>query len=128
MGPVFLPVFLVLKKCRVHDDNILFIDASQHFEKVGNQNTLTDVHVEKIIDTYQRREAIDKYAYVASLGEVAENDYNLNIPRYVDTFEEEEPVDMNAVVRDLKALEVDIQETDQTIAEFCKELEIESPF
>ena len=119
---------LVLKKCRVHDDNILFIDASQHFDKAGNQNTLTDVHVEKIIDTYQRREAIDKYAYVASLGEVAENDYNLNIPRYVDTFEEEEPVDMNAVVRDLKALEVDIQETDQTIAEFCKELEIESPF
>ena len=112
----------------MHDDNILFIDASQHFEKVGNQNTLTDGHVEKIIDTYQRREAIDKYAYVASLGEVAENDYNLNIPRYVDTFEEEEPVDMNAVVRDLKALEVDIQETDQTIARFCKELEIESPF
>ena len=112
----------------MHDDNILFIDASQHFEKVGNQNKLTDVHVEKIIDTYQRREAIDKYAYVASLGEVAENDYNLNIPRYVDTFEEEEPVDMNTVVRDLKALEVDIQETDQTISEFCKELEIENPF
>ena len=119
---------LVLKKCRVHDDNILFIDASQHFEKVGNQNKLTDVHVEKIIDTYQRREAIDKYAYVASLGEVAENDYNLNIPRYVDTFEEEEPVDMDAVVKDLKTLEVDIQKTDQTIAGFCKELEIESPF
>ena len=119
---------LVLKKCRVHDGNILFVDASQHFEKSGNKNILTDEHVEKIIDTYQRREAIDKYAYVASLGEVAENDYNLNIPRYVDTFEEEEPVNMNAVVSDLKALEVDIQETDQTIAEFCKELEIESPF
>ena len=119
---------LVLKKCRIHDGNILFVDASQHFEKSGNKNMLTDEHVEKIIDTYQRREAIDKYAYVASLGEVAENDYNLNIPRYVDTFEEEEPVDMDSVVRDLKALEVDIQETDQTIVRFCKELEIESPF
>ena len=87
---------LVLKKCRVQDNNILFIDASQHFEKVGNQNTLTDEHVEKIIVTYQTRETIDKYAYVASLDEViATNDYNLNIPRYVDTFEEEEPVDIN---------------------------------
>ena len=58
---------LVLKKCRVQDNNILFIDASQHFDKVGNQNTLTDEHVEKIIVTYQTRETIDKYAYVASL-------------------------------------------------------------
>ena len=90
----------------MHDNNILFIDASQHFDKVGNQNTLTDEHVEKIITTYQAREAIDKYAYVASLDEVKENDYNLNIPRYVDTFEEEEPVDMDAVVKDLRTLEV----------------------
>ena len=119
---------LVLKKCRVHDDNILFIDASQHFKKAGNQNTLTDGHVEKIIDAYLRREAIDKYAYVASLDEVKENDYNLNIPRYVDTLEEEEPVDITAVARDLKALEIDMQETDEAIAGFCKELGIESPF
>ena len=95
---------LVLKKCRVHDNDILFIDASQHFEKSGNQNTLTDEHVEKIVDAYQKREAIDKYTYVASLDEVKENDYNLNIPRYVDTFEEEEPVDLKAVVvKDLKS-------------------------
>ena len=119
---------LVLKKCRVQDNNILFIDASQNFDKVGNQNTLTDKHVEKIITTYQSREPIDKYAYVASLDEIATNDYNLNIPRYVDTFEEEEPVDIGAVVKDLKALEMDMQETDKTIAGFCKELGIESPF
>ena len=119
---------LILKKCRVHDNNILFIDASQHFDKVGNQNTLTDEHVEKIITTYQARETIDKYAYVASLDEVKENDYNLNIPRYVDTFEEEEPVDMDAVVKDLKALDADMKDTDKTIAGFCKELGIESPF
>ncbi len=119
---------LVLKKCRVHDDNILFIDASQQFEKSGNQNMLTDQQVEKIVDTYRKREAIDKYAHVASLDEVRENDYNLNIPRYVDTFEEEEPVDIGAVAQDLKALEVDMQETDRTIAGFCKELGVESPF
>ncbi len=56
---------LVFKKCRVHDDDILFIDASQHFEKVGNQNALTDDHVAKIVETYQNRENIDKYAYAA---------------------------------------------------------------
>ncbi len=124
-----IPVcILVLKKCRVHDRDILFIDASQHFEKAGNQNILTDEHVEKIMDAYQKRDVIDKYAYVASLDEVKENDYNLNIPRYVDTFEEEEPVDMDAVVKDLKALETDMQATDKTITGFCKELGIESPF
>ena len=87
---------------------------------------LTDAHVDKIVDAYQNRETIEKYTYVASLNEVAENDYNLNIPRYVDTFEEEAPVDIDAVVKDLKALEVDMQETDNTIAGFCKELGIAS--
>lgn len=119
---------LILKKCRVHDDNILFIDASAHFEKQGNQNVLTDDHVEKIVETYQQRKTEDKYSYVASLQEIAENDYNLNIPRYVDTFEEEEPVDIDQVVKDLKALEQSMAETDATIAGFCQELGIESPF
>ena len=119
---------LVTKKCRANDDNILFIDASRHFEKAGNQNVLTNAHVDKIIEAYRKREDIDRYAHITSLDEVAENDYNLNIPRYVDTFEEEEPVDIDAIVRDLKSLEKDINETDKTIAEFCKELGIESPF
>ena len=119
---------LVFKKCRVHDDNILFIDASQHFDKVGNQNALSNEHVAKIIQTYAARENIDKYAYVAPLSEVAENDYNLNIPRYVDTFEEEEPIDIKAVAAELQALESDMQQTDATIAKFCKELGIPAPF
>ncbi len=119
---------LIFKKCRVHDDNILFIDASQHFDKVGNQNALSDEHVAKIIQTYAARENIDKYAYVAPLSEVAENDYNLNIPRYVDTFEEEEPIDIKAVAAELQALENDMQQTDATIAKFCKELGIPAPF
>ena len=119
---------LVLKKCRVHDDNVLFIDASQHFEKVGNQNRLIDNHVEKIVETYQRRENVEKYAYVASIDEVVLNDYNLNIPRYVDTFEEEEPVDITAVVKDLRSVEADIQKTDKVITGICRELGIESPF
>lgn len=119
---------LIMKKCRVHDDDILFIDASQYFEKVGNQNTLTDEHVAKIVETYQRRETIEKYSYVASLDEVEENNYNLNIPRYVDTFEEEETVDIEVVASELKALETDMVNTDKTIVGFCKELGISSPF
>ncbi|WP_054851345.1 type I restriction-modification system subunit M [Olleya sp. ITB9] len=117
-------------------ESILFIDASQHFEKVKTQNVLQDKHIDKIVDTYRaychseriQSATIDKYSYVASLEEVKENDYNLNIPRYVDTFEEEEPVDLATVAKDLKALEQDIAETDATIADFCKQLNIETPF
>jgi len=119
---------LVFKKCRVHDENILFIDASREFEKVGNRNSLADEQVEKIVETCRRREDVDKYAYAASLAEIRENDYNLNIPRYVDTFEEEAAVDLGAVVKELETLEADMLKTDETIAGFCKELGIESPF
>lgn len=119
---------LVLKKCRVHDDNILFIDASREFDKVGNQNALSNAHVEKIIDTYAKRESVEKYAHVAKLNEIAENDFNLNIPRYVDTFEEEEPVDLEATAYALQELESEMAKTDETIAGFCAELGITNPF
>jgi len=118
----------VFKKCREDSDNILFIDASNDFEKVGNKNHLTDENVAKIIDTFKSRETIDKYSYLASLSEVKENDYNLNIPRYVDTFEEEEPVDLRAVSAELKAIDAQMLETDNTIASFCDELGIATPF
>lgn len=119
---------LVLSKCRVHSDDILFIDASNDFEKVGNQNQLTQENIDKIIDTYRNRTVIEKYSYVAPLSEVAENDYNLNIPRYVYTFEEEKEIDLDAVAIDLQALEKDLAATDLAIAEFCKELNIATPF
>jgi len=119
---------LVLKKQRAHKNNILFIDASNHFEKVKNQNVLRPEDIEKIVTTYRERITEDKYSYVAELAEVQENDYNLNIPRYVDTFEEEEAVDLEAVAKELKALELEMQETDKAIADYCKELGIEAPF
>ncbi len=119
---------LVFKKCREHPDDILFIDASQHFEKVKSQNLLRDEDVDRIVDTYEKRTSIDKYSYVATLDEVRENDYNLNIPRYVDTFEEEEPIDIAAVAAELTALETEMQTTDETIAGFCRELGIDTPF
>ena len=121
---------LVLKKCREQDDNIIFIDASgdDHFVKEGNQNVLRIEDVEQIVNTYRNRETIGKYSYVATLAEIAENDYNLNIPRYVDTFEEEEPVDLDAVSAELKQIEIDLQSTNKTIAGFCAELNISTPF
>ena len=119
---------LVLSKCRVNDDNILFIDASNEFEKDGNKNKLTEDHIDKIVNTFRERKTVDKFSYVATLDEVKENDYNLNIPRYVDTFEEEEPVDLEAVSNALQDLEKDIAETNATIADFCKQLNIKTPF
>ena len=119
---------LVFKKCREQPNDILFIDASQHFEKVKTQNYLRDEDVDRIVDTFSKRITIDKYSYVASLDEVRENDYNLNIPRYVDTFEEEEPIDIDAVAGELRALEDEMKTTDETIAGFCRELNISTPF
>ncbi len=121
---------LVFKKCREVDDNIVFIDASGdgHYEKVGNQNVLRDSDVELIVNTYRNRETIDKYSYVASLSEIAENDYNLNIPRYVDTFEEEEPIDLDQLASELKSLDKQMEAVDTEIARFCAELGISTPF
>ena len=119
---------MVYKKCRENPDDVVFIDASEHYEKVKTQNVLRPEDIDKIISTYRNRETIDKYSYVASLEEIDENDYNLNIPRYVDTFEEEEPVDIKAVAQEIKALEEDLKEADALIASFCKELNIETPF
>lgn len=119
---------LVFKKCREDSDNVLFIDASNEFNKAKNQNYLTEDNVQKIIDTYTNREAIEKYSHLASMAEIKENDYNLNIPRYVDTFEEEDPVDLAAVSSQLQALEAEMTTTDATIAKFCEELGIAKPF
>ena len=121
---------LVLKKCRKQDDNIVFIDASGegNFIKEGNQNALRNEDVERIVKTYQNRESIDKYSNVVSLTEIAENDYNLNIPRYVDTFEEEEPVNLELVSKELKSIDKELLETNSKISSFCKELNIQTPF
>ncbi len=133
---------LVLRKQRTHPEHVLFIDASgeDHYEKVKTQNRLRPQDINKIIDTYRgfvqksplergfRGVLEDKYSYITNREEIAENDYNLNIPRYVDTFEEEEPVDLEAVANELRQLEQDMKETDATIADYCKQLGIEAPF
>lgn len=115
---------LVMKKCRQSDDNILFIDASKEFEKVKTQNKLRPEHIQKIIETYRTRAEIDKYSHCATLKEIEENDYNLNIPRYVDTFEEEEEIDIKAVMAEIKELESKRTELDAQIEVYLKELGI----
>lgn len=119
---------LIFKKCRRDDEDILFIDASKDFEKNKNQNSLTDENIEKIFETYKGREEVEKYSHRASMEEIKENEYNLNIPRYVDTFEEEKKVNIEEVAKELKKLneeEIDLQ---NKIAEFCEELNIAKPF
>ncbi len=119
---------LVFKKCRKDDEDILFIDASKEFEKVGNQNKLTDENIEKIFDTYKDRKETEKYSHCASLKEIKENDFNLNIPRYVDTFEEEEEIDIAEVAKNLKNLQKQEKGLHSKIAKFCKELGVNKPF
>lgn len=112
---------LVFKKGRANRD-ILFIDASKEFEQGKNQNKLRECDIDKIIDTFKARKEIEKYSHVATLDEIKENDYNLNIPRYVDTFEEEEEIDIKAVMDEIKELEAKRAELDKEIAVYLKEL------
>lgn len=119
---------MVFKKCRENPDDILFIDASREFEKVKTQNVLRAPHIDKIVDTYRTRKEIDKYSKKTSLKTIAQNDYNLNIPRYVDTFEAEEEIDINAIAKQIQQLDKDMEKIDKTIAGYCKELGIATPF
>lgn len=119
---------LVFKKCRAQDQDILFIDANKHFEKGKNQNRLRPTDIDKIIETYEKREEVEKYSHIATLSEIKENDYNLNIPRYVDTFEEEEEIDLDAVVADIHRINSESVKLDEKIAKYTKELGIKSPF
>ncbi len=119
---------LVFKKCRENPENIIFIDASQHFEKVKNQNFLQQQDIDKIVLTYRDRLTEARYSYVAPLSEVIENDYNLNIPRYVDNFEKEIEIDIEKVAYELVELDKQMTETDKIIAGFCQQLNISNPF
>ena len=115
-------VILVFKKGRKNKENILFIDASNDFEKGKNQNILRDIDVEKIIETYTERKEIEKYSYIADMKEIKENDYNLNIPRYVDTFEEEEKIDIQEVRIKIKEIDEEIEDLYNLLEQDLSEL------
>ena len=114
---------LVFKKNRPRRD-VLFIDASGdgNFEKGKNQNILRDCDIDRIVSTYEARETVDKYSHVASFDEIKENDFNLNIPRYVDTFEEEELVDIDEVKRNIANIEAELAQVRAQMSKHLKEL------
>ena len=102
--------------------DVLFIDASKEFVAGKNQNTLSAEQSDKIFNTYKDRAEIEKYSHLATPEEIAENDYNLNIPRYVDTFEEEAEVDLAAVKSDIAKLESELSDVQKQMDAYLKEL------
>lgn len=121
---------LVLKKCRQADDNVIFIDASgeENFKKEGNQNILEDKDVDRIVNAYRNRVEEERYSHIATLAEIAENDYNLNIPRYVDRFVEEEDINLEEVTAAIKQTRDDLTAVYAEIADYCQQLNIPTPF
>jgi type I restriction enzyme M protein len=119
-----IPVcILVLKKCKKPDD-VLFINAADHFDKGKRQNQLLPEHIDKIIDTYQFRKEEARYSRRVGMDEIEKNDFNLNISRYVSTVEAEDEIDLAAVQGELMALDQKIKITTQQHNEFLKELEL----
>jgi type I restriction enzyme M protein len=121
---------LIFNKAKGDNKNVLFIDASKHFENAKNQNKLREADITHIVDTYRKfNEGTlapgvieDKYSYVATHDEIVENDFNLNIPRYVDTFEEEAEVDIATVQTEIERLESELKEVESQMSRYLQEL------
>lgn len=116
-------IVMVLKKHRDNRD-VLFIDASKDFEKGKNQNILRDQDIDKIINTYKKRQDVDKYAHLATIDEIKENEYNLNIPRYVDTFEEEAPIDIVALSKEMQDVDKQIAQSEADFLSLVDDLDV----
>ena len=117
-----IPAAILIFKKKKADDKVLFIDASREYADGKNQNVLRPEDIQKIIDTCHKRESVDKYAYLARPEEIAENDFNLNIPRYVDTFEEEEEIDLMAVRAEREKLKAELATLEEEMEGYLKEL------
>ena len=114
---------MVFKKNRRTKD-VLFIDASgvEAYEKLSNQNAIREEDLQKIIEVYKNWEEVDKFSHVSTYDEIVENDYNLNIPRYVDTFEEEDPVDMEEVAKNINEIKKELKEIEFKMDEYLTKL------
>lgn len=119
---------LVFKICREHPDDILFIDASEYFEKATNQNILRESDISRIVDTYRNRNEVVKYSAKISLAKIKENEFNLNIPRYIENFEQEDAIDINKIAAEISKIDKGIASIDEKIKAFCIELKIPTPF
>ncbi|MDN3474465.1 type I restriction-modification system subunit M [Pseudoalteromonas sp. APC 3355] len=117
-----IPAAILIFKKHKTDNNVMFIDASREFKSGKNQNQLIEDNIQKIIETYKARETVDKYAYLATFDEIKENDFNLNIPRYVDTFEEEAEIDLVAVRNERVQLQNELKTLEVEMEEYLKEL------
>lgn len=117
-----IPAAILIFKKNKPDSSVLFIDASREFKAGKNQNLLTPENIERIVATYRARESVDKYAHLASFDEIKENDFNLNIPRYVDTFEEEEEIDLMVVRKEREVLKAQLAALETEMDSYLKEL------
>ncbi|MCB1863647.1 MAG: N-6 DNA methylase, partial [Gammaproteobacteria bacterium] len=121
---------LIFNRGKGNNRKVLFIDASQQYEQAKNQNVLRDTDITKVVDTHRKFVAgalnpgvvEDRYAYVATFEEIQENDFNLNIPRYVDTFEEEPEVDLKAVQGRIEGIEKELEEVQGQMKDYLQEL------
>lgn len=119
-------LILILNKNKTSKD-ILFIDSSKNCIKRAKQNDMSEEHINKIIETYRERREIEKYSHLASYDEIAKNDYNLNIPRYVDTFEKEPLPDLKEVVQDIIKIEKETKECEKELKTLLEQLEGTTP-
>lgn len=117
-----IPAAILIFNKGKQDTNVIFIDSSREYEEGKNQNKLREQDIEKIVKTFKSRESLDKYSYLASFDEIKENDFNLNIPRYVDTFEEEEEIDLKAVQKEIEQLEIELSKVREQMSGYLKEL------
>ena len=113
-----IPAAILVFRKQKSDKTVMFIDASREYDDVKTQNRLADEHIEKIVATYTSRKNVDKYAYVADFDEIKENDFNLNIPRYVDTFEEEEEIDIRVVQEEIDSLDAELAQVQEQMQEY----------
>lgn len=117
-----IPAAVLVFRKKKKDDKVLFIDASRDYQDGKNQNILRDIDLEHILAVSKKRKSVDKYAYLATPAEIAENDYNLNIPRYVDTFEEEEEIDLMALRVEREKLKAELAKLEVQMDGYLKEL------
>ena len=125
-----IPVTIIVcrKDRNGNKDNILFIDASKEFVKAKQQNMLEQEHIDRIVETYKARKDVERYAHVATMEEIAENDFNLNIPRYVDTSEPEPEIILSDVASSIKDTDSEIEAVSRQLKESFKQLGLEFPF
>ena len=119
-----IPTTIVVLKKDKSDRSVMFIDASKDFEKGKNQNILRDQDIDKIIETYKKRQDVDKYAHLATMDEIKENEFNLNIPRYVDTFEEEPPIDIVALSKEMQDIDQKIAQSEAEFLSLVDDLDV----